>query len=73
MMVKAAGKGIRKWLVKAYIKAIYNDNDFISTQELEELIDSLRAASEGAILSHSDTEQVAIRESLLYRRFEYET
>ena len=69
MMVKAAGKGIRKWLVKAYIKAIYNDNDFISTQELEELIDSLRAASEWATISHSETEQVAVRESLLYRCF----
>ena len=61
MMVKEAGTGIKKWLVKAYIKAKYNDNDFISTQELEELIDSLRAASEGATLSHLDTEQVEVR------------
>ena len=69
-MVKGAGTGIKKWLVKAFIKAIYNDNGFISTQELEELIDSLCAASEGTTLLHSDAEQVAVRESLLYRCFQ---
>jgi hypothetical protein len=55
---------------KGIIKAIYNDNGFISTQELEELIDSLCAASEGTTLLHSDAEQVAVRESLLYRCFQ---